>query len=113
MTVFDKAEGDDEDGEEEEEDMDEEMARDEDNDGEEDEAERDAEMDGEDMELESTTFDYDLVGIKERLFAVGSDKETVEQNRRKVYVLYKAYQDFCPPEEDESEGEEEGEDDDE
>ncbi|KAF9362383.1 hypothetical protein BGX34_006296 [Mortierella sp. NVP85] len=116
LTVFDKAEGDDEDGEEEEEDKDEEMAGDEDNEGEEDEdeeAEGDAEMDGEDMELESTTFDYDLVGIKERLFAVGSDKETVEQNRRKVYVLYKAYQDFCPPEEDESEGEEEGEDEDE
>lgn len=117
LTVFDKAEGDDEDGDEEEKDDDEEMAGDKDEDGDEEdedeEAEGDVEMDGEDMEGESTTFDYDLVGIKERLFAVGSDKETVEQNRRKVYVLYKAYQDFCPPEEDGSEGEEEGEDEDE
>ncbi|KAG0245882.1 nucleolar protein,Nop52-domain-containing protein [Mortierella sp. GBAus27b] len=111
LTVFDETEGDDEDDDEEEAE-DEEMGGD--NDGDEDNEEEgtpeaEMEMDGE--EPESTTFDYDLYGIKDQLFAVGSDRETVEQNRRKVYVLYKAYQDFCPSEEDgsDAEGEEAGE----
>lgn len=84
------------------------MAEDEDD---EEEAAALAEMEDEADEAmgESTTFDYDLMGIKERLFEVGAEKETVEQNRRKVYVLYKAYQDFCPLEDDESDAEAEGE----
>ncbi|KAF9311651.1 hypothetical protein BGZ91_006754 [Linnemannia elongata] len=101
LTVFDKKD------DEDEEQDDEEMAEDED----EEEAAALAEMEDEADEAmgESTTFDYDLLGIKERLFEVGAEKETVEQNRRKVYVLYKAYQDFCPLEDDESDAEAEGE----
>ncbi|KAG0044984.1 hypothetical protein BGZ89_005824 [Linnemannia elongata] len=99
LTVFDKKDDEEQD--------DEDMAEDED----EEEAAALAEMEDEADEAmgESTTFDYDLMGIKERLFEVGAEKETVEQNRRKVYVLYKAYQDFCPLEDDESDAEAEGE----
>ncbi|KAF9549584.1 hypothetical protein EC957_003536 [Mortierella hygrophila] len=106
LTIFDKK--DDEDQDEDEEQDDEEMAEDEDD---EEEAAALAEMEDEADEAmgESTTFDYDLLGIKERLFEIGAEKETVEQNRRKVYVLYKAYQDFCPLEDDESDAEAEGE----
>ncbi|KAG0199738.1 hypothetical protein BGX28_007024 [Mortierella sp. GBA30] len=114
LTVFDKAENEDED--EEDEDADEEMDdnEDEDEDDEEEakamaEMEKEMGMDTEEADDQSTTFDYDLMGIKERLAAVVADEETVEQNRRKVEVLYKAYQDFCPLEEDESEAEDEGE----
>lgn len=102
MTVFDKKEDEDED-EDEEQDEDEEMAEDE------EEAAALAEMEDDEAMGESTSFDYDLLGIKERLFEIGAEKETVEQNRRKVYVLYKAYQDFCPLEDDESDAEAEGE----
>ncbi|KAG0295503.1 hypothetical protein BGZ96_011577 [Linnemannia gamsii] len=104
LTVFDKKENEDEDEEQDEEqDEDEEMAEDE------EEAAALAEMEDDEAMGESTSFDYDLLGIKERLFEVGAEKETVEQNRRKVYVLYKAYQDFCPLEDDESDAEAEGE----
>ncbi|KAG0267030.1 hypothetical protein BG011_009778 [Mortierella polycephala] len=107
LTVFDKDEDDEDDEEVAGDDEDDDMAEnDEDEDGSDEEAKAMAEMEMEmDGEAESTTFDYDLIGIKEQLFAVGADKETVEQNRRKVYVLYKAYQDFCPLEEDDSEAE--------
>ncbi|KAF9960984.1 hypothetical protein BGZ72_005287 [Mortierella alpina] len=119
LTVFDK----DEDEDEDEEDADEEMAENEDEDEDKDEdedeeeskamAEMEKEMDmDEDAEEQSTTFDYDLMGIKERLAAIVSDEETVEQNRRKVDVLYKAYQDFCPLEDDDSDAEDEAEDED-
>ncbi|KAF9278652.1 hypothetical protein BGZ68_008439 [Mortierella alpina] len=117
LTVFDKNEDEDED--EDEEDADEEMAEDEEEEDEDEEeskamAEMEKEMDmDEDAEEQSTTFDYDLMGIKERLAAIVSDEETVEQNRRKVDVLYKAYQDFCPLEDDDSDAENEAEDEDE
>ncbi|KAG0292322.1 hypothetical protein BGZ98_002630 [Dissophora globulifera] len=117
LTVFDKDE--DEDEADENEDEDEDMAED----GEGDEAEAEAEakamaemeteMESEDGEEPSTTFDYDLIGIRERLATVAADEETVEQNRRKVDVLYKAYQDFCPLDEDEDDNEGEDEDEDE
>ncbi|KAG0004646.1 hypothetical protein BGZ80_009072 [Entomortierella chlamydospora] len=111
LTVFDKTEDDDED-EDDENISDEEMAEDDSDDDEEAkaQAEMEMEMDDEIADQDSTTFDYDLIGIKERLSKVSADEETVEQNRRKVLVLYKAYQDFCPLEEDDSEeGEGEGE----
>ncbi|KAF9171215.1 hypothetical protein BGX21_009637 [Mortierella sp. AD011] len=110
LTVFDKAEDDDED-EDDENINDEEMAEDDSDDDEEAEAkaEMEMEMDDENVDQDSTTFDYDLIGIKERLSEVSADEETVEQNRRKVLVLYKAYQDFCPLEDDSEEGEGEGE----
>ncbi|KAK3845875.1 MAG: nucleolar protein,Nop52-domain-containing protein [Linnemannia gamsii] len=102
LTVFDNDE--DEDVEQDDEEMEE------DKDEDDEEAAALAEMEDDDEAMgESTTFDYDLMGIKERLFEVGAEKETVEQNRRKVYVLYKAYQDFCPLEEDDSDAEAEGE----
>ncbi|KAF9937538.1 hypothetical protein BGZ65_001394 [Modicella reniformis] len=109
LPVFVRTENEDEDEDEDEDDdreHDTEMAGDNDDeeedsdDDDEEEARSKAEMEMEMTDQGSTTFDYDLVGIKERLFAVGADKETVEQNRRKVYVLYKTYQVFCPPEED-------------
>jgi hypothetical protein len=111
LTVFDndEAEGEDEDAEPEDEEMSEDLDEDEDNDDDDEEAAAFAEMEDDEAMGESTTFDYDLMGIKERLFEVGAEKETVEQNRRKVYVLYKAYQDFCPLEEDDSDAEVEGE----
>ncbi|KAG0374065.1 hypothetical protein BGX24_010891 [Mortierella sp. AD032] len=102
LTVFDNDE--DEDVEQDDKEMEE------DKDEDDEEAAALAEMEDDDEAMgESTTFDYDLMGIKERLFEVGAEKETVEQNRRKVYVLYKAYQDFCPLEEDDSDAEAEGE----
>jgi len=110
MTVFDKDEDEEED-EEEEEDKDEEMAEgDEDEDDEEAKAMAEMEMelgDDEEAEGESTTFDYDLMGIKERLGEAKDAEETVEQNRRKIDVLYKAYVDFCPLEDDDDVDEEE------
>ncbi|KAF9964380.1 hypothetical protein BGZ70_006541 [Mortierella alpina] len=116
LTVFSKNEDEDED----EEDADEEMADNEEDEEDEDEeeskamAEMEKEMDmDEDAEEQSATFDYDLMGIKERLAAIVSDEETVEQNRRKVDVLYKAYQDFCPLEDDDSDAEAEAESEDE
>ncbi|KAF9090573.1 hypothetical protein BGX23_005906 [Mortierella sp. AD031] len=113
LTVFEKDEDEDEDedAEEDDEEMSEDLDEDEDKDEDDEESAALAEMEeDEDMAMaESTTFDYDLLGIKERLFEVGANKETVEQNRRKVYVLYKAYQDFCPLEEDDSDAEAEGE----
>ncbi|KAF9926133.1 hypothetical protein FBU30_004209 [Linnemannia zychae] len=112
LTVFDKDESEDEDEDKEEDDED--MSEDKNEDDEEEndeEAAALAEMEDDQEMPESTTFDYDLLGIKGRLFEVGADKETVEQNRRKVYVLYKAYQDFCPLEEDDSEAEAEEEED--
>ncbi|KAI1315876.1 hypothetical protein EDD11_000252 [Mortierella claussenii] len=117
LTVFDKIESRDDDDEidEAENDQDEDMADGDDDDEEEEEeeeakamAEMEMEMEGEgDADAESTTFDYDLMGIKERLFAVVVDENTIQQNRRKVDVLYKAYQDFCPLEDDDSEAEDE------
>ncbi|KAF9209346.1 hypothetical protein BGZ49_005040 [Haplosporangium sp. Z 27] len=117
LTVFDKAEDDEDDEEDEDEDEDDKEMEDKemvDDDSDEDEealAKAEMEMEMDNGEQESTTFDYDLMGIKERLLKVSVDEETVEQNRRKVTVLYQAYQDFCPLEEDEDEGE--GEEDDE
>ncbi|KAG0019577.1 hypothetical protein BGZ81_009680 [Podila clonocystis] len=110
MTVFDKDE--DEEDDEEEEDKDEEMEEDDDEDEDDEEAKAMAEMemeleDGEEPEGESTTFDYDLMGIKERLGEAKDAEETVEQNRRKIAVLYTAYVDFCPLEDDDEEDEEE------
>ncbi|KAF8940611.1 nucleolar protein,Nop52-domain-containing protein [Dissophora ornata] len=112
LTIFDKTGDDDdeeEDEDEEDENADEQMAEDDDDEEDEEEAkamaEMEMEMDG--GETESTTFDYDLMGIKDRLLSVGADKETVEQNRRKIYLLHKEYQDFCPLEENDSEEENE------
>ncbi|KAF9978991.1 hypothetical protein BGZ73_007878 [Actinomortierella ambigua] len=98
LTVFDK----DDDDEEEEETKDVEMAEDSD-DEEEEEAAQQASEETQEVQGGETVFDYDLIGIKKRLFAVGADKETVDQNRRKVYTLYQAYQDFCPLDGDEEE----------
>ncbi|KAG0347874.1 hypothetical protein BG004_006670 [Podila humilis] len=127
LTVFDKNENEDEEDDEEQ-DNDEEMADDGTDDDEEEARaldEMEMEMDGtEDTEGESTSFDYDLMGIKERLGEAKDAEETVEQNRRKIDVLFKAYVDFCPldaDEDDEDEDEEatgevpeeEGEDEDE
>ncbi|KAF9214196.1 hypothetical protein BGZ59_004155 [Podila verticillata] len=109
MTVFDKDEDEEEDEDLDEEDKDEEMEDDEEEDEEEAKAMAEMEMeleDGEDAEGESTTFDYDLMGIKERLAEAKDAEETVEQNRRKIDILYKAYVDFCPLEEDDDEDEE-------
>lgn len=98
MTVFDKDDDEDDEDDEEEKD-DEEMIEEEEED---DEAAAEKAMEMEEDEMESTSFDYDLLGIKERLMAVVQDEETVDQNKRKVDVLYKAYQDFCPLDEDDS-----------
>ncbi|GJJ70360.1 ribosomal RNA-processing protein 1 [Entomortierella parvispora] len=105
LTVFDKDEDEDEDDEEEKDD--EEMAEDDEDEDEDDEAAAEKAMEMEEDEMESTSFDYDLLGIKERLLAVVQDEETVDQNKRKVDVLYKAYQDFCPLDEDDSDMEDE------
>ncbi|KAG0274891.1 hypothetical protein BGZ95_009355 [Linnemannia exigua] len=112
LTVFDNDEDEDEDEdvEQDDEEMEGDLSEDKDENEDDEEAAALAEMEDDDEAMgESTTFDYDLMGIKERLFEVGAEKETVEQNRRKVYVLYKAYQDFCPLEEDDSDAEAEGE----
>ncbi|KAF9408762.1 hypothetical protein BGZ94_002192 [Podila epigama] len=107
LTVFDK---DDEDEDEEEdnkeEQEDEEMADGADDD--EDEEDEDEEtMETEEAEDESTTFDYDLMGIKARLGEAKNAENTVEQNRRKIDAIHKAYVDFCPLDEDDEEDEDE------
>ncbi|KAF9579353.1 hypothetical protein BGW38_004429 [Lunasporangiospora selenospora] len=116
LTVFDQ---DNEDDEDEDEDEDEAMEDDEDEDDEDATAEAlalaEMEADDEEMLSPSTVFDYDLIGIKKNLLAAGGDKTIVESNRRKIYALYKAFDEFCPDEDDEEEEEEdeEGEDEDE
>ncbi|KAG0236444.1 hypothetical protein BGW41_000416 [Actinomortierella wolfii] len=110
LTVFDQDDEDDEEETEETETKDVEMAE-EDDEEEEDEATQQDNKETEEVQgaATDTVFDYDLIGIKKRLFAVGADKETVDQNRRKVYTLYQAYQDFCPLDGDEEDDENENE----
>ncbi|KAG0266327.1 hypothetical protein DFQ27_009863 [Actinomortierella ambigua] len=102
LTVFDK--GEEEDDEAESKDV--EMAEDSDED---EAAPQEGDDEAQEVQGSATVFDYDLIGIKKRLFAVGANKETVDQNRRKVYTLYQAYQDFCPLDGDEDEKDEEDE----
>ncbi|KAF9439016.1 hypothetical protein BGZ76_001468 [Entomortierella beljakovae] len=103
LTVFDEDEEEDEEDIEGDQDMSEGDNEDED--------ENEMEVDTGDADAEEdNTFDYDIVGIKKRLSAVSIDQGTVEQNRRKITVLYDAYQEFCPLGDEEEEDEEEEDD---
>lgn len=43
---------------------------------------------------EEADFDYDMTGIATHLFETGADRNTLDANRRKIYLLYGKFEEF-------------------